>query len=148
MDRQTSFQQYIDPVGVALTTFHDVTLKHFGLEQLNSCLIPGRCPGEHRIPGRCPDVQGKQKWRRPAVRSAQSIGAYGILMLLLSEDVSLNTGPCNWKYHCGMCLKSVKCNPNGLQCDLCEPWTHMKCLPDAIHITEQEYARISPTDEN
>ena len=65
--------------------------------------------------------------------------------------MSLNPGPAaarNWKYPCLTCLKPVKNNQTGLQCDQCDAWTHLRCLPDAIHMTKDEYERISHTDEN
>ena len=40
----TDFGQFMDPVGMALTTAHDVRVRHFGLEKLHSCFVPGQCP--------------------------------------------------------------------------------------------------------
>ena len=71
-----------------------------------------------------------------------------LLMLLLCRDVSLNIGPRNWKYPCGVCHKPVKCNQQGIQCDSCDTWSHMKCAPQAIRVTDQDYARLSVTTEN
>ena len=39
----TDFGQFLDPVGMALTTAHDVRVRHFGIEKLHSCFVPGRC---------------------------------------------------------------------------------------------------------
>ena len=39
----TDFGQFIDPIGMALTTAHDVRVRHFGLEKLHSSLVPGQC---------------------------------------------------------------------------------------------------------
>ena len=76
------------------------------------------------------------------------IGSYIRLMLLLCGDVSLNPGPRNWKCPCGVCHKPVKSNQQGLQCDPCDTWSHLKCLPEAIRVTNQDYARLSVTTEN
>ena len=35
----TDFDQFLDPVGMALTTAHDVHVRQFGLERLHSCLV-------------------------------------------------------------------------------------------------------------
>ena len=43
----------------------------------------------------------------------------------------------------------VKSNQQGLQCDLWDTWSHLKCLPEAIRVTDQGYAtRLSVTTEN
>ena len=76
------------------------------------------------------------------------IGSYVRLMLLLCGDVSLNPGPRNWKCPCGVCHKPVKSNQQGLQCDSCDTWSHLKCLPEAIRVNNQDYARLAVTNEN
>ena len=76
------------------------------------------------------------------------IGSYVLLMLLLCRDVSLNLGPRNWKCPCGVCHKPVKCNQQGIQCDSCDTSSHMKSVPQAIRVTDQDYARLSVTTEN
>ena len=90
----------------------------------------------------------KQTWRRPGTRCAMT----GLLLLLLSGDVALNPGPGAgpriWKYPCGTCQKPVKSNQRGLQCDSCGLWSHLNCLPDAIHVTLHEYDKLSSVDEN
>ena len=119
------FNRHPDPVGAAITTCHDVKTKQ--LSELH-----------------------KQTWRRPGTRCAMT----GFLLLLLSGDVSpLNpgpgAGPRNLKYPFGTCQKPVKSNQRGLQCDSCGLWSHLNCLPeDAIHVTLQEYDRLSSVDEN
>ena len=40
----TGTKQDIDPVGITITTSHDVVVRHFGLEKLHTFLVPGRCP--------------------------------------------------------------------------------------------------------
>lgn len=46
-------------------------------------------------------------------------------MLMLSGDVELNPGPpSRWKYPCTVCVKS---NQRGVQCDMCDLWTHATC---------------------
>ena len=62
--------------------------------------------------------------------------------------MSLNPGPRNWKYPCSVCHKPVTKNRDGLQCYQCNVWTHLKCLPDAMHITKDQYVTLSSTDTN
>ena len=73
-----------------------------------------------------------------------------LLILLVIGGIEPNPGPVtrNWKYPCGTCQKPVKNNQRGLQCDSCGLWSHLNCLPDAIHVTLQEYNRLSSVDEN
>ena len=42
----------------------------------------------------------------------------------------------------------MKRNQGGLQCDSCGLWSHLNCLPDAIHVTLQEYDRLSSKTGN
>jgi len=65
------------------------------------------------------------------------IGSYVLLMLLLCGDVSLNPGPPNWKCPCGTWHKPLKSNQQGLQCDSCDTWSYLKCLAEAICLTDQ-----------
>ena len=79
----------------------------------------------------------------------RSIGSYCGLSLLMSGDVSMNPDPPRtWKCPCGTCQKPVKSNQDGLQCDSCDTWFHLRCLPDAISISRAEYSRLSQTTEN
>ena len=73
-----------------------------------------------------------------------------VAFLLLAGDIHPNPGPSrtNWKHPCNVCAKPVKRNQDVLQCDECGLWTHLKCVPAAIHMTTAEYHRISQTDEN
>ena len=53
--------------------------------------------------------------------------------------MSMNPGTVsarNWKYPCRVCAKPVTKNQDGLQCDNCELWTHLNCVPAAINITK------------
>ena len=81
---------------------------------------------------------------------ADDIGSHDAFVkrLLLCGDVSLNPGPRNWKCPCGVCHKPVKSNQQGLQCDSCDTWSHLKCLPEAIRVTDQDYARLAVTTGN
>ena len=57
--------------------------------------------------------------------------------------------PRTWKYPCGNCCKQpVKSNQDGLQCDACDSWYHLRCLPEAIRISRAEYTRLSETNED
>ncbi len=97
-----------------------------------------------------PDANNLRTWR-PMTDGFEerSIGSYCVLFLLMSGDVSLNPGPTrHWKHPCTTCQKPVKSNQAGLQCDQCDAWTHLRCLPDAIRITKQEYNILSRKDEN
>ena len=129
----TDFGQFLDPVGMALTTAHDVRVRHFGLEKFHSIFVPGQCP-DAPAPG---GLAGGRKWRQRAATHA--IRPYAIMLLMLCGDVSSNPGPRQWKYPCGSCAKPVMRNQEGIQCDLCESWYHLNCLPDAIHISTHEY---------
>ena len=61
----------------------------------------------------------------------------------------MNPGPPRtWKNPCGTCQKPVKSNQDGLQCDSCDTWFHLRCLPDAIRISRAEYIRLSQSNEN
>jgi hypothetical protein len=51
---------------------------------------------------------------------------YGCLILLLSGDVSINTGPT--KFPCGVCSKAVRKNQRGILCEDCIQWFHIKCI--------------------
>ena len=42
----------------------------------------------------------------------------------------------------------VKSNQDGLQCDACDSWYHLRCLPEAIRISRAEYTRLSQTNED
>ena len=147
------FNRHPDPVGATITTCHNVKTKQFCLEKLHAYLFSRRCPDAQHNSKRCAaelraSELHKQTWRRPGTRCAMT----GLLLLLLSGDVSLNpgpdSGPRNWKYPCGTCQKPVRSNQRGLQCDSCGLWSHLNCLPDAIHVTLQEYDRLSSADEN
>ena len=49
---------------------------------------------------------------------------FSLMFLLLScDDVSLNTGPINYKYPCGVCAKAVR-----IYCYGCNLWHRIKCL--------------------
>ena len=38
----------------------------------------------------------------------------------------------NWKYPCVKCLKPVKTNQKGIECDICMKWIHFKCTKLSI----------------
>ena len=44
----------------------------------------------------------------------------------------------NWKYPCVKCLKPVKTNQKGLECDTCNKWVHFKCT----NLTEAQYSYL------
>ena len=48
-----------------------------------------------------------------------------LILLLYCGDVELNPGP-QWKYPCGICRKPDKQNQQGIQCDECQTWFHVK----------------------
>lgn len=50
------------------------------------------------------------------------------LILLSCGDISQNPGPVNYKYPCGICAKAVRKYQNGICCDGCNLWHHLKCL--------------------
>ena len=120
------FQRCLDPVGTALTTAHDTEVRNFGLEKLQACF-------GHGGNSKAPDATGQPRWRRPVKNSA--LGFYGVLLLLLSGDVSLNPGPRSCKFPCGTCGKPVRGNQAGIQCDSCDRWLHCKC----INMSVREY---------
>ena len=65
----TDFGQFLDPVGMALKTAHDVRVRHFGLQKLHSCFVPGQCPD---VPAAASPagMAGGRKWLRHAVTCA------------------------------------------------------------------------------
>ena len=50
-----------------------------------------------------------------------------ISLLMASGNVELNPGT-SYKHPSGICLKSVKSNQRGVQCDFCDIWYHVKCM--------------------
>ena len=66
---------------------------------------------------------------------------FSLTFLLLScSDISLNSGPIKYKYPCGICGKAVRKNQNGIYCDGCNLWHHLKCLDMNIE-TFNEHAQ-------
>ena len=98
-------------------------LTYFGLEKLQACF-------GHGGNGKAPDATGQPRWRRPVKNSA--LGFYGVLLLMLSGDVSLNPGPRSCKFPCGTCGKPVRGNHAGIQCDSCDRWLHCKCITMSV----------------
>ena len=90
---------------------------------MHSCLIRGQCP----------DV-GRKLRQRPM---KHDIRPYGIMLLMLCGDVPSNPGPSHWRYSCGTCTKPLMRNQKDIQCDMCDSWYPLNCLPDAIHISTQ-----------
>ena len=82
-------------------------------------------------------------------KRAGAISNPWVAFLLLAGDIHPNPGPgrTNWKYPYNVCEKPVKRNQDGLQCDECDLWTHLKCVPAAIHMTTAEYHRISQAED-
>ncbi len=110
----TDFDQFLDLVGMALTTARDARVRHFGLEKFHSCFVPGQCPD---IPAAAGMAGGRKLRQRPVT---YAIRPYGIMLLMLCGDVPSNPGPRHWRYPCGTCAKPVMRNQEGIQCDLCE----------------------------
>jgi len=50
-----------------------------------------------------------------------------ISILFMYGDIQLNPGP-QYKYPCGICAKPVKINQQGIQCDFCDIWHHIRCM--------------------
>ena len=44
-----------------------------------------------------------------------------------------------WKFPCSVCCKLVKCNQQGLFCDLCNRWCHSRCSD----VSDTQYAHLS-----
>ena len=63
----TDFDRFLDPVGRALTTAHDVRVRHFGLERLHLCLVRGQCP---LVSAAAAGMAGGRKWHQRAVTYA------------------------------------------------------------------------------
>ena len=127
-----------DPIGSALTTCHDVKASSFGLERLTAWVTKIQNGGPQR-----------KKTKRVCKQSRTNcVELYGIIILLLSGDVESNPGPRQWKYPCTLCAKPVKSNQDGLLCDGCDMWNHLKCLPDAIRLSKENYNQLADSDEN
>ena len=135
----------IEPTGNILMTCQDRDCEHFGLFAVNSQL-----PSVH------PGLSRKQlRWRRPwrterSMTTKDFCWYYGFVMLMLSGDINFNPGPtqCNYKYPCGYCLKPVKINQKGIFCDGYQQWFHIKCLPETIAISDDQYELLSESDSN
>lgn len=50
---------------------------------------------------------------------------------MLSNGISLDPGP--MKYPCGERQKPVRKNQNGILCDDCELWHHIKCIKMTVN---------------
>ena len=48
-------------------------------------------------------------------------------LLILCWDIAQNPGP-RCKYPCRVCLKTMRVNQRGVQCDFCDIWYHVKCV--------------------
>ena len=67
----------------------------------------------------------------------------GFWLLLLAGDVELNPGPV--RFPCTVCQKPVKCNQRGIQCSICDNWTHAKCEVSLLKsMWDWEKERMSP----
>ena len=128
-----------DPVGTALTTCHDIKAQNFGLERLATWM------------SKIQNGDKKKSTTKYVVRKnpkMNNLRLYGVLILLLCGDIAPNPGPRKWKYPCMICSGPVKKNQDGLLCDDCNLWNHLKCLPDAISLSKEEYNRLGDSDEN
>ncbi len=66
-----------------------------------------------------------------------NITAYATCLVILSGDVALNPGPV--KDPCAVCQKGCRQNQKAIQCDLCDEWSHAKC----IGMNNTEYYELS-----
>ena len=51
-----------------------------------------------------------------------------LLLILLSNDIETNPGPCNKIYQCGLCDAPVNWSDEGVCCDNCSLWHHASCM--------------------
>ena len=65
-----------------------------------------------------------------------------LLLLILSGDIETNPGP-NYKFPCLRCVKPVRSNQKGLQCDGCNRWCHTNCE----RISDEVYTSLSGSDD-
>ena len=124
------------------STCHDDICDSFGIFTIGSLL-----PSQHT------GTSGKQRWRPESekrLNTNQTCWYYGLVLLLLSGDVHINPGPTQrkYKYPCGNCWKPVMKNQKGILCDSCELWFHIKCLPEAISISNNRYELLTSSDES
>ena len=61
-------------------------------------------------------------------------------VILLCGDVALNPGPMKWP--CTVCGKCVKSNDRALLCDLCDNWSHTRCV-GVSEVRYQELCEVS-----
>ena len=66
------------------------------------------------------------------------------LLLLLSGDVASNPGPRQPRHPCGTCSYAVGTRQRAIQCDECDFWTHLTCIP---HMTNAQYYELGNSDE-
>ena len=65
-------------------------------------------------------------------RKANNYNSYKglyLLLILLSNDIHQNPGPCNQKvFPCGLCDAPVNWSDDGVCCDNCSIWHHASCM--------------------
>ena len=66
------------------------------------------------------------------------------MILLLAGDISMNPGPRKLAYPCGICKYAVSQRQRAIQCDKCDFWIHLKCIPS---MTVKEYHDIAKTND-
>ncbi|XP_060799413.1 uncharacterized protein LOC132901016 [Neoarius graeffei] len=97
----------------------------------------------------------QQRWRHPGdsltttrLTTLQTCWHHGLILLLLSGDVHINPGPVQQfnQDPCGVCQNQVKSGEKGIQCDSCDVWHHVRCLPAEISLTDYQYDVLSSSD--
>ena len=64
----------------------------------------------------------------------------------MGGDVNPNPGPV--KYPCAECQKPVKSNQKAVLCDVCDTWSHFKCLNSSNHLGKNEFERLSNSTDS
>ena len=94
-----------------------------------------------KVKRHAPNSVTKRRRKWPNTKVNKTFLFINVLLLLIGGDVNPNPGPV--KYPCGLCSKAVRSNQDGLCCDGCDKWHHLKCLPDAISLTKEEYLDLA-----
>ena len=90
-------------------------------------------------------VLGKRALGNPVnPKPGYELGTIMYIMLILSEDIELNSGPATSIYPCGLCDRKVGWDDRVVACDSCDIWYHCSC----ISMQSSEYSRLNSTTEN
>ena len=53
-----------------------------------------------------------------------------VCCLMLASDIAINPGP--FRFPCTVCARPVRSNQCGIECDMCQKWSHTRCVEIGI----------------